>query len=210
MVQRNSHQPFLRAIAVGGGTTDDGGMGRVLVLLMVTICVAACEVEDDSSERQIPKERAQSDFVDPGLIEDCVEYTQLAAFLGNEDYIPLWNDAGQDTEVLREHCGALGAETLAQISDEREATEAFLEAATAEQPPVVQPTPQAPQPLADLGSPGCHPSYSGACVPIASDVDCAGGTGNGPEYVAGPLVVPGEDPYGLDDDGDGIACEPKP
>src|SRR5262249_2690692 len=28
----------------------------------------------------------------------------------------------------------------------------------------------------------CDPNYSGACVPIASDVDCAGGSGNGPAY----------------------------
>src|SRR5918994_67176 len=32
---------------------------------------------------------------------------------------------------------------------------------------------------------GCHPSYSGACVPAGvSDVDCAGGTGDGPAYVS--------------------------
>jgi hypothetical protein len=34
----------------------------------------------------------------------------------------------------------------------------------------------------------CHPNYGG-CVPIASDVDCAGGSGDGPAYV------------------DGVACE---
>ena len=33
----------------------------------------------------------------------------------------------------------------------------------------------------------CDPNYTGACVPIASDVDCAGGSGNGPAYVAGPV-----------------------
>jgi len=44
-------------------------------------------------------------------------------------------------------------------------------------------------------------------VPIASDVDCAGGSGNGPEYVAGPITVVGPDVYGLDRDGDGVACE---
>jgi hypothetical protein len=27
----------------------------------------------------------------------------------------------------------------------------------------------------------CDPDYAGACVPIASDVDCAGGKGNGCE-----------------------------
>lgn len=53
----------------------------------------------------------------------------------------------------------------------------------------------------------CHASYAGVCVPIASDVDCAGGSGNGPAYVRGPLQVVGPDVYDLDRDGDGIACD---
>jgi hypothetical protein len=52
----------------------------------------------------------------------------------------------------------------------------------------------------------CDPNYSG-CVPIASDVDCAGGSGNGPAFVQGPVRVIGHDIYGLDRDGDGIGCE---
>ncbi len=55
--------------------------------------------------------------------------------------------------------------------------------------------------------PSCDPNYSGACVPIASDVDCAGGSGNGPAYVQGPVTVTGSDIYGLDSDSDGIGCE---
>ncbi|CDO06895.1 hypothetical protein C1S82_26840 [Mycolicibacterium cosmeticum] len=55
-------------------------------------------------------------------------------------------------------------------------------------------------------SSNCDPNYSG-CVPIASDVDCAGGSGNGPEYVQGPIQVTGRDIYDLDRDGDGIACD---
>lgn len=58
-----------------------------------------------------------------------------------------------------------------------------------------------------LAAQDCHPSYAGVCVPIASDVDCASGSGNGPEYVQGPVEVIGPDEYGLDRDGDGIACE---
>ena len=54
----------------------------------------------------------------------------------------------------------------------------------------------------------CHPSYAGKCVPHASDVDCAGGSGNGPSYVEGPVQVIGPDVYELDRDGDGAACEP--
>lgn len=41
----------------------------------------------------------------------------------------------------------------------------------------------------------------------ASDVDCAGGSGNGPAYVQGPVQVIGSDIYGLDRDKDGIGCE---
>jgi resuscitation-promoting factor RpfB len=54
---------------------------------------------------------------------------------------------------------------------------------------------------------GCDPNYSGACVPIASDVDCAGGSGNGPAYVRGPVTVVGNDIYDLDRNNDGIGCE---
>lgn len=53
----------------------------------------------------------------------------------------------------------------------------------------------------------CDPNYAGACVPIDSDVDCAGGKGNGPSYVRGPVTVIGSDIYGLDNDHDGIGCE---
>jgi hypothetical protein len=53
----------------------------------------------------------------------------------------------------------------------------------------------------------CDPNYVGACVPIATDVDCAGGSGNGPEYVEGIVRVVGSDIYGLDRDNDGLGCE---
>lgn len=53
----------------------------------------------------------------------------------------------------------------------------------------------------------CDPNYSGPCVPIASDVDCAGGSGNGPAYVSGPVTVVGNDIYDLDRDGDGTGCD---
>jgi hypothetical protein len=39
------------------------------------------------------------------------------------------------------------------------------------------------------------------------DVDCAGGSGDGPRYVQGPVPVPPSDPNDLDRDGDGIGCD---
>lgn len=67
-----------------------------------------------------------------------------------------------------------------------------------EQPPAEQPPPRA----------SCDPSYPDVCIPIgAADYDCAGGSGNGPNYIAGPIRVLPPDPHGLDRDGDGIGCE---
>ena len=57
-------------------------------------------------------------------------------------------------------------------------------------------------------TPKCDPNYSQACVPIASDVDCGGGSGNGPKFFFGIAKVIGADIYDLDRDGDGYACEP--
>jgi hypothetical protein len=53
----------------------------------------------------------------------------------------------------------------------------------------------------------CDPNYEGACLdPNSPDYDCEGGSGNGPDYT-GPVRVVGDDPHGLDADGDGYACE---
>ena len=54
----------------------------------------------------------------------------------------------------------------------------------------------------------CDPNYRGACLrPNVSDYDCAGGSGNGPYYVRGPIRVVGRDHYRLDANHDGIACQ---
>jgi hypothetical protein len=45
------------------------------------------------------------------------------------------------------------------------------------------------------------------CIEPGDDVDCEGGSGDGPRYVAGPVDVSGSDPYGLDTDYDGVGCE---
>jgi hypothetical protein len=84
--------------------------------------------------------------------------------------------------------------------------------------PPLQPPPEAAPPLPPQEAPPpakaaappaaqCDPNYSGACVPIASDVDCAGGSGDGPAYVRGPVYVVGKDIYDLDRDGNGVGCE---
>lgn len=69
----------------------------------------------------------------------------------------------------------------------------------------VAPPPPAAVEEAPAGE-GCDSNYADACVPIDSDVDCAGGKGNGPSYFDGVARVVGSDIYKLDGDGDGLAC----
>ncbi|MCJ1695304.1 G5 domain-containing protein [Rathayibacter caricis] len=64
-----------------------------------------------------------------------------------------------------------------------------------------------PPPSAPPAPSGCHPSYTGGCVPFASDVDCAGGSGDGPAYVQGPITVVGPDEYDLNRGDNPIACD---
>jgi hypothetical protein len=74
-----------------------------------------------------------------------------------------------------------------------------------EPPPPPPPEPEPPPPPEPEPADECHPSYD-PCVPIVSDVDCEGGSGNGPVYT-GRVRVIGPDEYDLDRDGDGVGCE---
>ncbi len=86
-----------------------------------------------------------------------------------------------------------------------------------EQPPTPQQPPPTSAPVittqpASTPSPSnCDPSYPDVCIPIgAADYDCAGGGGNGPNYISGTIRVLPPDPHKLDRDGDGFGCEPRP
>jgi len=64
------------------------------------------------------------------------------------------------------------------------------------------PSTPAPAPSAPPSSNGsCEPGYS-PCLPVTSDLDC----GDIPDSKK-PVHVTGDDPYRLDGDGDGLACE---
>jgi hypothetical protein len=57
-----------------------------------------------------------------------------------------------------------------------------------------------------ITTPNCTSGYS-PCIAPGPDVDCGGGTGDGPRYVYVTVRVTGSDPYGLDADNDGYGCE---
>lgn len=97
--------------------------------------------------------------------------------------------------------------TTADVDTPRTRTTTTVAPTTTRGAPQPEPDPPSTPAEPELESAAdCHPHYGG-CVPIASDVDCEGGSGNGPAYVRGPVEVTGEDVYGLDADDDGIGCE---
>jgi hypothetical protein len=66
----------------------------------------------------------------------------------------------------------------------------------------------APPPPTTTPARNCDPSYPDVCLdPDALDYDCAGGSGDGPRYVRGPIRVRPPDPFDLDREGDGWGCE---
>jgi hypothetical protein len=78
---------------------------------------------------------------------------------------------------------------------EREEQQALIEAEEVEE-------------LEEGSGSGCDPSYEGECLQDGiGDYDCAGGSGNGPNYVYSEVRVVGVDVFGLDADGNGIGCE---
>jgi hypothetical protein len=67
---------------------------------------------------------------------------------------------------------------------------------------------KAPPPPATTAPRNCDPAYPDVCLHDGiGDYDCAGGTGDGPNYVDGPIRVLPPDPFDLDRNGDGIGCE---
>jgi hypothetical protein len=46
----------------------------------------------------------------------------------------------------------------------------------------------------------CNPNYTGVCLPLTGDVDCG-------DITTRDFGSVGSDPFRLDGDGDGIACE---
>jgi beta-lactam-binding protein with PASTA domain len=75
--------------------------------------------------------------------------------------------------------------------------------------PPPPPSTAPPAPLPTAPPPNCHDSYRGECLKVGvGDYDCAGGSGNDPNYVQGTVRVVGPDEFDLDRDGDGLGCEP--
>ena len=137
----------------------------------------------------------------------------------SSDTLEIWSPAAQASFTTT--CGLEGAQVVCNTSDN--ATVRFAEAAvdsySQEQADAYASGHDlGPDPYEGLSSPDSAPSGGGGtggedcqgyepCITPGPDVDCEGGEGNGPRYVAGPVFVDGADPYGLDSNYDGVGCE---
>jgi hypothetical protein len=90
-------------------------------------------------------------------------------------------------------------------ADVRAGASVALVIAKAPPPPLTT----APVPPTTAAPRNCDPAYPDVCLhQEIGDYDCAGGSGNGPNYVEGPIRVLPPDPFDLDgNDNDGIGCE---
>lgn len=171
--------------------------GRTSGSSLVAIDVPSIHTEEAVQENDLPFERTQVESDEYDLGERVVT-TEGQPGVEEQRFLVTYIDG---EEVQR---------TLVETATVREPVDEVTTIGTYEPPVAPAPFAAAPPANSAEGGSGCHGSYSGACVPIASDVDCAGGSGNGPAYVNGPVYIDGDDPYDLDRDrdGDGVACEP--
>lgn len=143
---------------------------------------------------------------------------QLAALIeaaGDGAEVYCHDAAGSDPDLLNDIYAAALPLVMPATSDPTTAPAPAATTATTKPPTVTTKAPTAPRtaspsatspPATDPPASGCDPNYSGCLNPNSPDYDCAGGSGNGPDYT-GPVQVLGDDHYGLDSNGDGYGCE---
>ncbi len=206
MVRSNTREyPVIDApLHLNGAERKSPGKGRVRsvrwLLTLAVLPLAACSsLWDSSFEVSSPVDNSQ-------LTTTATQLDQQAASIRSSSTMAVRSST---TTAPVETTTTTGETTTTTVSTTTTlATTTTTIATTTTTTATTAPTTAAtlPPTTAPAQNTGCDPNYSG-CVPIASDVDCAGGSGNGPAYAQGPVQVIGTDIYGLDGDNDGIGCE---
>ena len=101
------------------------------------------------------------------LLNDCLQYVELAAFLGDHDAQVMWNESSQNEDTQRARCAAIGqsdSSALAVMSSRLAQLQHEISAATATTRPPPAPRPAAPSPARPTPTlaPAPEPDNSGA------------------------------------------------
>jgi hypothetical protein len=194
--------------------TGAGGIGALLIVGALIASDSSIGSAPADAQRSASASPTTTPTPTPVVTTESVDVSEAIPF----DAVTVddvGRDIGQDAVTTAGQGGTRVKTYEVTYTDGVETSRSLASEATATPPvhqvtsrgtrqPYVAPAPvTAPAPAAQ----GCDSNYSGACVPVASDVDCDGGSGNGPAYVRGPVSVIGYDIYDLDRDGDGIACD---
>lgn len=177
------------------GTAANGGDGTQSQQVVKTENTAAVKQQDDKKEQQKQPAITTKEEVVNEPIAYQKQTQETSSMNKGQTRISQPGEQGILAKTYKVTLGD-GIEIKREL-----VSEAIAKQAVAEITQVGTYVAPAPKPAAT-----CDSNYSG-CVPIASDVDCSSGSGDGPAYVSGPIRVIGYDKYGLDRDGDGIACD---
>ena len=217
---------LLFAVAAGGCGGDDEAVKTVTVERQVTAEEPPAPRKQRPKQRREPSEPAGPQFVscDPNI--QAKAGTTTCPFAQNvfwtywtsgESSAPLgvWSPAAHVSFITT--CEGDGQEVLCTTGDDAVVT--FPQAAVdrysqAQAAAYAGGHDLGPDPYEGLpgdggGEIGAAEDCQGydPCITAGDDVDCAGGTGDGPRYVEGPVNVSGADPYDLDNNSDGVGCE---
>lgn len=181
----------------------------IALLLAASFSVVGCEAVEQAAESSVAEvasvtvgRPAPSAVTVPvELVGSCVAQIKFGADIGDAIWSEVWHDVGQTDAAATTYCSQIGSTEPARLLEIHEGwlpvAASIASALSAERAQLLE--------AAAPAAAACDSNYEG-CVPIASDVDCEGGDGDGPAYVVGPLRVLGSDIHGLDRDGDGWAC----
>lgn len=213
-IQRGRSKPILRRERLPRRATQViAGVFAMLCLVGLGNAVFAGETESSEASAALRRVAADRGMSTPRLVSAKGKAAKL-----NRKAAPLVAAARADQRNLQAARSKLRhAETrqaraeddvasfkrrLAVVT-EREERKAAAEARRAEER-----TQEEAEELEEESSSECDPNYEGECLKDGiGDYDCAGGSGNGPNYVYSEVRVVGVDVFGLDANGNGIGCE---
>jgi hypothetical protein len=213
-VQRGRSKPLLRRERLPGWVSI---ATAGLMLLIFLAGIGSALFADDASSQQIsPELREEAEATSKGRGAEELEAAEAAIDkAARQAAAPLARrDAAQDALASAKRNLRSAKHTLARAkASERSFTQRlaaleYKEQRAAEQAEerLVREEEESTEAEEQETAEQCNPNYGGCLDPYASDYDCAGGSGDGPEYT-GTVEVIGYDEYGLDEDGDGIGCE---
>lgn len=183
-------------IAIGSTGGDDKGSPEALLSVTNTADSKAKEASEQADrDLAAAEEAAERAAVDRAAAEAAAKEAAEAKVAAEAAALATQQQAAAE-KVAAERAAAEKAAAEKATADKAAAEKAAAERAAA-QKAVAQPQPQAAAPKGN-----CTPEYPDFCIPPAGDYNC-------PDFSQKNFTALRPDPYRLDADADGIACESR-